>query len=581
IGHAAITNTEILSAEERQRCKVLLSNAEVALFGLDRIIAGFLAQRKSQEVRILKYRTALAPHKRLPVEVLGEIFAYFIPDLPSQPCRADAYATHAAWILGQVCSLWRQISRNDPKLWSTVSLDISKSSVRLRELIPSVVTRFVDLRYNVFDSYRVSSSPPSPSSTSNIISVFHGVQNVNLCLYSHQLDTLWQNVDAHPGAFSTLEELAIFVKPSTSDYTPCLAEIKPFRQACNLQRLTIDYSRSEYGSLLLSLDIPWQQITSLNIRNVVGLRADTILRHLAQCTALEVLAVTFTDPADDGDTALISRVFRSLQRLRSIELRTHNLNETVDIAAVNNSHLAILHVMEMDVCTRLVRLDLRYAGIHDATVIYTVLQRCIHLVAFSSNVPRDFSRPVTIARDISLLQLKTLRVRHVEDPWIFQCILAPSLTCLDTSADEDCGAISAIHHMIVSSGCSLHEFSYSWPRGMYTRHPAGVCELLREIPTVRRVQITNVLISTDIFELFAQGVLLPHVEKLTFSVAVSMQLVRWLETRMEWELRCHGQRKLREFTRKDLRGEVEDDADALVHWTDLAKRYKLKSTCEY
>ncbi|KAG5641081.1 hypothetical protein DXG03_006060 [Asterophora parasitica] len=86
IGDARMRNTKVLSAKERHRCKFLLSNAEAALFDLDQTIGGhqmvdgLLEQRKTHEVRIQKYRVAIAPHKRLPLELLGAIFAYFMPD---------------------------------------------------------------------------------------------------------------------------------------------------------------------------------------------------------------------------------------------------------------------------------------------------------------------------------------------------------------------------------------------------------------------------------------------------------------------------------------------------------------------
>ncbi|KAJ6542661.1 hypothetical protein B0H19DRAFT_899258, partial [Mycena capillaripes] len=67
------------------------------------------------------YSSVLSPIRRLPPEIVGEIFLYFTPsmqyelDLGLQEPQA---VNTLPWKLGHVCCLWRMISLSLTQLWS-------------------------------------------------------------------------------------------------------------------------------------------------------------------------------------------------------------------------------------------------------------------------------------------------------------------------------------------------------------------------------------------------------------------------------------------------------------------------------
>ncbi|KAJ6620581.1 hypothetical protein B0H10DRAFT_1945890 [Mycena sp. CBHHK59/15] len=81
--------------------------------------------------RIQSYKVALAPHKKLPPEVLAIIFLYcvqppiILPPSPHEP----------ALILVSICSSWRNLLLHIPDLWSNIFLDFNRSGAKSMKLL--------------------------------------------------------------------------------------------------------------------------------------------------------------------------------------------------------------------------------------------------------------------------------------------------------------------------------------------------------------------------------------------------------------------------------------------------------------
>ncbi|KAF5368539.1 hypothetical protein D9758_002474 [Tetrapyrgos nigripes] len=71
----------------------------------------------------------LTPIKKLPVEVLGEIFSWdgrsglWISQFEVQPAETEKEVDAPALAISHTCSLWRKIALSILRLWSTVVLD--------------------------------------------------------------------------------------------------------------------------------------------------------------------------------------------------------------------------------------------------------------------------------------------------------------------------------------------------------------------------------------------------------------------------------------------------------------------------
>ncbi|KAJ7145778.1 hypothetical protein C8R44DRAFT_655707 [Mycena epipterygia] len=72
---------------------------------------------------INQYNSILAPIRRLPPEIVGEVFLYFVPSLhhdfrDTSPDRR----VERPWKLGHICRLWRTIALSLGQLWSVVDI---------------------------------------------------------------------------------------------------------------------------------------------------------------------------------------------------------------------------------------------------------------------------------------------------------------------------------------------------------------------------------------------------------------------------------------------------------------------------
>ncbi|KAF8150224.1 hypothetical protein B0H34DRAFT_180458 [Crassisporium funariophilum] len=70
---------------------------------------------------IQRYRALLSPMRRIPIDILQEVFTYCVPS----EHNASMCAEEAPILLTQVCSSWRQIALRTPRLWATIHIAIT------------------------------------------------------------------------------------------------------------------------------------------------------------------------------------------------------------------------------------------------------------------------------------------------------------------------------------------------------------------------------------------------------------------------------------------------------------------------
>ncbi|KAL0569955.1 hypothetical protein V5O48_012004 [Marasmius crinis-equi] len=116
-------NKVILEQEEEQ-----LRTYDGEIARLQAILDNLKYQRNKVQDRVNKRRALVSILRRVPMEILGEIFGY---------CIAGSYGGHSLYIsrrcsstvalnISQVCARWRSITLGLPKLWSTIGVDLYK-----------------------------------------------------------------------------------------------------------------------------------------------------------------------------------------------------------------------------------------------------------------------------------------------------------------------------------------------------------------------------------------------------------------------------------------------------------------------
>lgn len=137
---------------------------EQELFALDGLFVEISHRCDSVRKALECHKAALAPIRRLPQDVLLEIFAN-IPTNALVP-------TNAPWVVGQVCFLWRSISLSHPSLWSEIFLDgyYAVNRHQKQQALATILTRSKNHPLTIrIDALRVPNNYHFPDHPSNPI----------------------------------------------------------------------------------------------------------------------------------------------------------------------------------------------------------------------------------------------------------------------------------------------------------------------------------------------------------------------------------------------------------------------------
>ncbi|KAJ7135092.1 hypothetical protein C8R46DRAFT_1139464 [Mycena filopes] len=80
-------------------------------------------EREALATDLARNAVILSPLRRMPPEILSEIFSWTLPLVWDVTGRGSIDTTKSPWILGCICSRWRTVAITSPALWSSVSVD--------------------------------------------------------------------------------------------------------------------------------------------------------------------------------------------------------------------------------------------------------------------------------------------------------------------------------------------------------------------------------------------------------------------------------------------------------------------------
>jgi len=87
------------------------------------VLDKLVGQHRELTAEITEYRISLAPHKKLPPEILGRIFQYCIADKTVIPPLLHENLGDLLRLC-HICSYWRRVALGTPTLWSRISVRI-------------------------------------------------------------------------------------------------------------------------------------------------------------------------------------------------------------------------------------------------------------------------------------------------------------------------------------------------------------------------------------------------------------------------------------------------------------------------
>ncbi|KAJ7656347.1 hypothetical protein DFH06DRAFT_1199315 [Mycena polygramma] len=256
VDHLVWRTNACLSGAQVVQVTDLLSQAEANLE-----VAGLDYDHELVSAQILSYRIALAPHKKLPPEVLAIIFAncvgtpIILPPSPKEPALA----------LASTCRSWRSIILSIPNLWNNIFLDFRGSKpVKLLEFAKHWLSRS-----NTLITLRNSTSRWTESRLreENVDPISYLVAPYSTRCREIDMRFLDASIDEFftlpMGSIERLEVLYLETLGFTMPFTQTSGEpLDVFRSVPCLRRVLFSTDLCSLDPQILGL--PWGQLTGLH-----------------------------------------------------------------------------------------------------------------------------------------------------------------------------------------------------------------------------------------------------------------------------------------------------------------------------
>ena len=283
---------------------------------LNSIICVLYDQRNALNEEIEAHRALISPFRRLPLDVMGEIFAHCLPTHHN----AVMSIREAPLLLGRVCSAWRSITLSTPQLWASLHIPTptpdsgfgpasTRKMITRCEAVREWILRSgeIPLSISLYASEAVYSFGSSPDSQRDI--EFFGSVSRQILPFSRRWKTL--DLRAIEGSFTRFQEIAEGDVPMLESLSIVNVPMINLRlqsfffpqaerawqkssgllSAAKLRRLSL----TDFRGNLLDLPVRWSRLTHLKLdaegstqssERLSSLRYSQVVKVLKKCPLL-------------------------------------------------------------------------------------------------------------------------------------------------------------------------------------------------------------------------------------------------------------------------------------------------------
>jgi hypothetical protein len=173
---AATCHNDELPGDAKHAARLLLLKTQRDLTLIDAeimhtspVLVALLARRARVEEHSNLYQAAIAPHRILPDELLRKIFRQNVLRKLSLPTRKNDllhYKFPLHWYIIHVCSKWRRIVLEIPKLWNRIAVTYDQKTslsthMSTTNLVAEILKRTLDFNFFIFLAIDMSDLEPS------------------------------------------------------------------------------------------------------------------------------------------------------------------------------------------------------------------------------------------------------------------------------------------------------------------------------------------------------------------------------------------------------------------------------------
>lgn len=237
--------------------------------------------RSALDSYLMDHRALLSPARRMPPEVVTEIFMRCLED-GSDP-HSSSSKNRIPLLLSQICRAWRSVALSTPRLWSSLATTFTESNQMSKAALTEIW---------------LSRSGACPLTLSMLSSedVFNQIVMDMIIPYSRR----WKSVDLRlpksvlgllnklpKDSLPLLESLTLRFSPENRHISERRQRITIFESAPRLRRVTLE---STLSSLWITPTLPWSQLTHFT-STVPGAVRDFI-HVMHRCINLEKCHIT-------------------------------------------------------------------------------------------------------------------------------------------------------------------------------------------------------------------------------------------------------------------------------------------------
>ncbi|KAF9457713.1 hypothetical protein BDZ94DRAFT_1326065 [Collybia nuda] len=259
-----------------------------------------LAERARALYQLDRCKFALAPYKKLPVELISYIFTFI---LPSYATVYQERGSPTYLCLTQICSTWREIAFNTPLVWEVV-LPRNEGCDNLIKLTNSWFRQSVRPRFSLIMPYKQLIEPldwdwrpPRNLIDDIVIPHAHRFQKLSVIISMEAFEAL---VELPQGSWKSLEVLFLRIHDKAEEHFNHPAS------SFGLAPLLHEFGADVTSGCHISVYFPWAQITKLYLNGMLD--ADVHLRTLSHCPLLTDLILTTIFTIDANMESLIAQI---------------------------------------------------------------------------------------------------------------------------------------------------------------------------------------------------------------------------------------------------------------------------------
>ncbi|KAJ7628270.1 hypothetical protein DFH06DRAFT_1057440, partial [Mycena polygramma] len=254
--HLLSTNDPLLDVENTL-IRHLVAKDSHRMDALNAQIRLLIAERDGMAERLKQYSAVLAPVRRVPPELVYEIFSW---TLPLERQIRPGIVPQPPWYLGHISRSWRNIAVALPALWSSVDIYHSEhlphSMASPLEMIQTQLTRSANAPLHVNFRWCIDEPVDAPLFFDAILPHSNRWESLHFICFQDCYNPLLHLLQPAKGRLDRLEKLEFRVPECPPTFLPSHNDI--FLTAHRLRHVILN--DIEYPNISLPLLIPWEQI---------------------------------------------------------------------------------------------------------------------------------------------------------------------------------------------------------------------------------------------------------------------------------------------------------------------------------